>query len=625
MLNRFHGKIFLVITLGILILFSIWFKGQLERDAISQKLAQKIMLDIRYYCADLTEHVVFNEENKCITPVNVLPDDLKQLISDTSLGSIILFAENFIDIEQTLQLTQELQQAALLSSSAKPLFISVDQEGGRVVRLPRALATSFTGNMAIGATYKKHGSQHATIVGEVIGAELSALGINVNHSPDVDVNMNPNNPVINVRSFGENPDIVAKLGSAMLEGLQSQGVIGTLKHFPGHGDTNVDSHTGLPQVNHSFEVVDSVDLLPFQYAIDHSDVKMIMTAHIQYPALDDSLLVNRHGQSMLKPATLSKEILTDLLRKRMGFKGVVITDALNMAGIADFFTQEEAVIHTFNAGADIAMMPMSIRQPSDIPKFKALLELLVDKVISGELSLDNLTASVARINTLKAESLRLSKGSFQSKVMQAKAVLAKKEHRFKEQVLAQQSIVEIKPNQAMPQKIMAVKKLHLVFPKQAQANALSYALNNASIHLGSEPWQITTSSLEDLNLLTTFKKINHSDLVIVASDSQETAVELGQAVDIVEGDETNEMNNADLTLTILKYAGDKDVGSIFISLKAPYQLDKFKQVADWVLASFDGKTYRTTDSGEDTGAVFNSLAQIITGQIKATGSLPISI
>ncbi|GHE98614.1 glycoside hydrolase family 3 N-terminal domain-containing protein [Thalassotalea profundi] len=625
MLNRFNGKIILAVMLGLLVILIIWFKGQLERNDIAEKIAQKIMLDIRYYCADTSELVDFKDEKKCITPVTALHDDLKNLISDTSLGSIILFAENFTDIKQTLKLTEDLQQAALSAKNGKPLLISVDQEGGRVVRLPRAIATSFSGNMAVGATYENHGIHYATVVGEVLGAELSALGINVNHSPDVDVNINPNNPVINVRSFGENPEVVAKLGSAMLEGLQSKGVIGTLKHFPGHGDTNVDSHTGLPQVNHSFEVVDAVDLLPFQYAIDHSDVKMIMTAHIQYPALDDSLLMNRHGESMIKPATLSKEILTDLLRKRMGFKGVVITDALNMAGISDFFTQEEAVVHTFNAGADIAMMPMSIRQPSDIPKFKALLDLLVDKVISGELSLEQVSASAERIIALKETSINLSKDDLETKEAHASATLATKEHRLQEQLLAQESIVEIKPNQEIPKQLQTAQKIHLVFPKQAQANAMSSALNNISAQLGNESWLITTSSLEEINLSTTFKEIDNSDLIIVASDNQETAVELGQAVDIVAGHVSRDMNNADLTLTVLKYAKEKRLNSVFISLQAPYNLAKFQQVADWVLASFDGKTYQMVGSKEETGAVYHSLAQIITGQRVAKGVLPISI
>lgn len=624
MLNRMNSKVVLGLIFGVLVALIVWFAGQSEREAISQKIAQRIMLDIRYYCAEFTEHVDLTNDKKCITPVTELPDDLKSLISDTSVGSIILFAENFTGVKQTIQLTDDLQQAALSSKTAKPLLISIDQEGGRVVRLPREIATSFTGNMAVGATYQNHGNTYAKVVGEVIGSELSALGVNVNHSPNVDVNINPNNPVINVRSFGENPKVVAELGVAMLEGLQTKGVIGTLKHFPGHGDTDTDSHTGLPKVNHSFETVKSVDLLPFQYAIDNSDVKMIMTAHIQYPALDDSELINRHGESMLKPATLSKKILTDLLRERMGFNGVIITDALDMAGIANFFTEEEAVVHTFNAGADIAMMPMKIRQPSDIPRFKALIERLVDKVLSEEISLAELETSVARIDQLKQD-ITLSNKTVEAKLLHANTILSSKAHRAKEKALAQHSIVEIKANQTISQHIKLAKKLHLVFPKHAQAHAMTFALNNISQQLGLKPWEITTSSLEDMDLATAFAHIDESDLLIVASDSQETAVELGQAIDVSNIHSSHKNSNADLSLNILKYAEEKQLESVFISLKAPYQLDKFNQLADWVLASFDGKTYQVADSTEYTGPAFNSLAEIITGQIKAAGTLPISI
>ncbi|GHF83390.1 glycoside hydrolase family 3 N-terminal domain-containing protein [Thalassotalea marina] len=624
MLNRINNKIFLGFIFCVSVAVVFWGIGQMERAAISEKIAQKIMLDIRYYCEDLQDGIEISEDNKCVTPVNTLPNDLKNLIRDTSVGSVILFAENFTGIEQTVQLTDDLQQAALSSKSGKPLLISVDQEGGRVVRLPREIATSFTGNMAIGATYENHGVKYASVVGEVIGAELSALGVNVNHSPNVDVNINPNNPVINVRSFGENPQVVAKLGAAMLEGLQSQGVIGTLKHFPGHGDTDVDSHTGLPRVNHPFETVESVDLLPFQYAIDNSEVKMIMTAHIQYPALDDSELVNRHGESMLKPATLSEKILTNLLRKQMGFEGVIITDALDMAGIAHFFTQEEAVIQTFKAGADIAMMPMPIRQPSDIPKFKALLEHVVDKVMSGELSMAEIDASVARIEQLKKD-ITVAQQPVNERIAQAKDVLAATSHRLEEQALAQQSVVEIKPNKSLAQQIMAAKKLHLVFPKEEQANAMMFALNNISTTLKRQPWEITISHLEEIDLPRTIAQIADSELLIVASDSQETAVELGQATDVLTDKNTDKYSNADLALNLLKYAQQQELNSIFISLQAPYQLAKFNETADWVLASFDGKVYQVDDSSDFTGPAFESLAQIITGQITATGKLPISI
>jgi beta-N-acetylhexosaminidase len=614
----------------IFIAFSLLDKHQDGRAEIAQKIAQKLMLDIRYYCPELTEHVVFTDDNQCVTPVTTLPEGLADLIKDTSLGSVILFAENFTGIEQTIHLTQDLQQAALASTSAAPLFISIDQEGGRVVRLPRTMATSFTGNMAIGATYENHGDYYARKVGEVIGVELATLGVNVNHSPDVDVNINPNNPVINVRSFGETPEIVAELGIAMLEGLQSEGVIGTLKHFPGHGDTNTDSHTGLPRVEHTYDIVKSVDLLPFQQAIDRSNVEMIMTAHIQYPALDDSLVVNKFGDSMIKPATLSKKILTSLLRDEMGFDGIIITDALDMAGIAEFFSEEEAVIHTFNAGADIAMMPMSIRQPSDIPRFKAFIELLVDKVLSEELSLDDIDSSVDRIIALKQKLAPTISTDVDELITQAKKTLGIEKHRALEQALVQHSIVEIKPNADLVKRMPTISNIHLVFPKKAQSEAMALALSQYAINIGGSSWSITTSSLDESDSTAMLEQLDSSELVIVANDSQKTAVEMGQAGDLVHATlasaaTVNDKSNADKALDVLAYAKQKQLATIYISLKAPYQLERFTNIADWVLACFDGNAYQITGSKEYTGAVFNGLTQIISGQISATGHLPITI
>jgi len=494
--------------------------------------------------------------------------------------------------------------------------------------LPRAMATSFTGNMAIGATYENHGDYYARKVGEVIGAELATLGVNVNHSPDVDVNINPNNPVINVRSFGETPEIVAELGIAMLEGLQSEGVIGTLKHFPGHGDTNTDSHTGLPRVEHPYNVVKSVDLLPFQQAIDRSNVEMIMTAHIQYPALDDSLVVNKFGDSMIKPATLSKKILTSLLREEMGFDGIIITDALDMAGIAEFFSEEEAVIHTFNAGADIAMMPMSIRQPSDVPRFKAFIELLVDKVLSEELSLDDIDSSVDRIIALKQKLAPAISTDVDELITQAKKTLGIEKHRALEQALVQHSIVEIKPNADLVKRMPTISNIHLVFPKKAQSEAMALALSQYALNIGGASWSITTSSLDESDSTLIFEQLANSELVIVANDSQKTAVELGQAGDLALTKTTKKMDdksNADKALDVLAYAKQKQLATIYISLKAPYQLAQFTNSADWVLACFDGNAYKITGSKEYTGAVFNGLTQIISGQISATGHLPITI
>ncbi len=604
-----------------------------SRLPIEQQLAQKIMLDLRYYCADMKSSVVTEENNdqyeseqKCRTPLTTLPKELAELIRSTSLGGVILFADNLNNIEQIIKLTSALRNAALSSSSPLPLFISVDQEGGRVVRLPRSIATSFTGNMSIGATFAQHGDVFAKAVGEVLGSELHALGFNVDHAPDVDVNINSDNPVINVRSFGENPQRVADLGIAMLNGMQNQGIIATLKHFPGHGDTNTDSHTGLPMVKHNLATVERVDLFPFKEAIEKTNVEMIMTAHIQYPALDNSIIVNKNGQSMIKPATLSKVILTDLLRNKLGYQGLVITDALDMAGITDFFTPLEAVFNTFKAGADIAMMPMKIRKPADIKSFKHFLQKLSQRVQKDPATMQQIQWSVARIVKLKSRlpTTILSAKNIQFKIKQAKQILASHRHRAVEQALAQNSIVALENNNQSTTWLLGIKKVSLLFPKQLQSNAMKNALRLKLTALGKPAWQMSTASLEQFNEKTLFQKIDQSDLLIVASDSQQTAVELGGVDDLTDLLQMNKAHFGDNALKALSYARAAGKKTLFIALKAPYHLEKFRQYADRILVSFDGSVYLDA-SGNATGVAINALAAVILGGSLAKGKLPVSL
>jgi beta-N-acetylhexosaminidase len=379
-------------------------KNQLLNDfeltEFELKIAQKMALDIRYFCDS-----AIPENEDCKTPVTKLHKQLFDLIKETSIGGIILFAENLENHKQIIKLTDKLQQAASESTIGQPLIISIDQEGGRVTRLP--FATNLSGNMAIGATYKQHGTKFATLSAAVIGQELSVLGINNNYAPVVDVNTNPENPVINSRSFGENPEMVADLGAAMVEEFQRNSVIATLKHFPGHGDTHVDSHVGLPIVERSRESIETQDLAPFRKIIQKSSPAMIMTAHIQYPALDDSKIISNNDQEITRTATMSRKILTDLLRNDMKFEGIIATDALNMAGVASYFDPVTIVVETFSAGADVALMPFVIRKPYDITRFKYFIREVADKLKDSEVDLAEVEQSLARINKIKSKYVRL--------------------------------------------------------------------------------------------------------------------------------------------------------------------------------------------------------------------------
>src|SRR3989454_3374180 len=232
------------------------------------------------------------------------------LIQRHHIGNIILFSRNARDAQQVLELTQCLQRSAKEAGQPYPLLIAIDQENGIVQRLGEAV-TVFPGNMPLGAIGSE---QTAYEVALATGREMKALGINMNLAPVVDVNNNPANPVIGVRSFGEEPRHVARLGAAMVKGYHAAGILCSLKHFPGHGDTAIDSHLALPTIPHTLERLETVELVPFRGGLAVG-AESVMIAHVSLPALA--------GYAAL-PATLSSAIVQGLLRERLGFNGVIL-------------------------------------------------------------------------------------------------------------------------------------------------------------------------------------------------------------------------------------------------------------------------------------------------------------
>lgn len=295
-------------------------------------------------------------------------------VRDGSLGNIILFARNCPDAKRVAALTRALQDAAPI-----PLLIAADQEGGLVTRL-NVGATPTPGAMALGATGD---TALAEQVAAMMADELRGVGINVCLAPVADVNANPANPVIGVRSFGEDANDVARFVVATLKGLQDQGVAACAKHFPGHGDTGVDSHLALPRIDRSLDDLERVDLVPFRAAIA-AGVRLVMTTHIQFPALDPD-----------RPSTLSRAILTGLLRERLGFQGVVITDSMEMQGITQDRTPAEACLAAFAAGADI-VCPSHERVDQ-----AGAYALILAAVREGRVPLARLDEAVARVLALK--------------------------------------------------------------------------------------------------------------------------------------------------------------------------------------------------------------------------------
>jgi len=263
-------------------------------------------------------------------------DHAIELIKEYKVGNVILFTRNVKTPEQLFTLNQNLQKLAY-DHIGIPLLISIDQEGGMVTRIHNG-GTFFPGAMTTAAT---HDSNNAYLSGKYMGEELKSFGINMNFAPVLDVNNNPENPVIGVRSYSDDPKMVTEYGVAFMKGMQ-ESIIATGKHFPGHGDTHVDSHLALPKVDHPMERLERIELAPFKKAIK-SGLKAIMSSHIDFPALTENNL----------PTTLSKKCMTDFLRGTLGFEGLIVTDGMQMKAIQDNYTTVEASLMAIEAGVNI--------------------------------------------------------------------------------------------------------------------------------------------------------------------------------------------------------------------------------------------------------------------------------
>jgi len=299
-------------------------------------------------------------------------------VRDRKVGGVVLFSRNISSLEQVAHFARGLHE---LSRDGTPIFLGLDQEGGNVVRLKEG-AMLLPGNMALGAS---RSSTLAYVSGQALAIDLRRVGFNMNLAPVLDVNSNPGNPVIGVRSYGERADLVEELGSWYIRGQQELGVVAVAKHFPGHGDTRGDSHFSMPASDITIERLHDVELRPFKGAID-AGLDAIMTAHITLP---------RVAESGTLPATLSPMLLTGVLRHELGFEGIIVTDGLEMRGVVDRYGSGEAAVKAIIAGADMPMILWTESKKDEV--YRDLLRA----VRSGRISVERIDQSVRRILSLK--------------------------------------------------------------------------------------------------------------------------------------------------------------------------------------------------------------------------------
>ncbi|WP_172370674.1 glycoside hydrolase family 3 protein [Sporosarcina jiandibaonis] len=526
---------------------------------LNEKVGQMLMPDFR------------NWKGQNVT--KMLPE-IEQLIQEYHLGGVILFRENVVTTEQTARLVAEYQEAA----EKYGLLMTIDQEGGIVTRLQSG--TDMPGNMALGAT---RSSEIAHDVGQVIGEELNALGINMNLAPVLDVNNNSDNPVIGVRSIGESPELVAELGVAYTKGLQSAGVAATAKHFPGHGDTAVDSHLGLPEVPHDKERLMEVELYPFQKVME-ANIDAIMTAHVTFPKIDDTKVISKKdGTEISLPATLSYKVLTELMREEMGYEGVIITDALNMLAIADHFGSVDAVIRSVKAGTDIILMPVGL---------EAVVDGLLEAVETGEISEERIEESVKRILKLKIERGIVKAENpqpIEDVVANAEAVVGSFAHKQVEAEAANRSITLVKNENALP---------------------LNVASNEKIVVVGN-------TYIEDLY---TSVKIHHENTVLIKASGPLTDAQLQQLQDasaVIVGTNTSTVSARDPNSAQMRMVNQliehADAPVIGVGIRNPYDIMAFPNV-DAYLAQYGFRD-----------ASFKATAATLFGENNPTGLLPVTI
>ncbi|GAA4421496.1 glycoside hydrolase family 3 protein [Actinokineospora soli] len=350
-----------------------WADAALRRMPLEQKVGQLFVATVWGKSAS-EAHPTNLAKYGVATPAEV--------VKRFHVGGVIYFnnsgTDNVDNPTQLAAFSNGLQRAALSSAPHVPLVVAIDQEGGNVTRV-EAPATEYPSAMALGAG---RSAEDARAAAAVNGRELRAMGVNQNFAPVADVNSNPLNPVIGARSFSSDPALASRMVSAQVSGYQDGGratetVSSSAKHFPGHGDAATDSHTGLPRIDRSAEQWRAVDLPPFRAAVD-AGIDSIMTAHIQFPSLDPS------G----RPATLSRPILTDLLRDELGYDGLIVTDALGMQGVREMFGDAEIPVLALEAGVDQLLMP---------PDFPLAYNAVLNAVRSGRISEQRIDESVRRV------------------------------------------------------------------------------------------------------------------------------------------------------------------------------------------------------------------------------------
>ncbi|MBS3819020.1 glycoside hydrolase family 3 C-terminal domain-containing protein [bacterium] len=494
--------------------------------------------------------------------------DLESLVEEQKIGGLIMFGG---EIYEAARLINSLQEKADV-----PLLIASDLERGLGNQIGEA--TLFPPLMSIGATRSE---ELAYQMGKITAVEARAVGIHLTYAPVVDVNINPQNPIISTRSLGEDPEQVARLAAAFIRGCQENGLMATAKHFPGHGDTDVDSHSELPVVEGDMERLNSVEILPFERAVQ-AGVQAVMTAHIHVPVLDPTPNL---------PATLSPVIIGRLLRDKLGFDGLIVTDAMGMGGVTSLYSPEEAALKAVKAGVDCLLLP---------PETEKVIETLAARVKKGEISETTINSSVRRILTAKAKL-----GLYKKKLVDIEAL---------DRVIASQKHIQ-KAEKAFRASVTLVQNKGDILPlscEDKKISVFSLSSDKGDFYAGRtfiEEVKKRCDSVHEFyaDAMTGEKFIEEA--VEKSSDSDLRVISLFSSLRARKGSVGLDERHVEL----INELAEDEIPLLVISFGSPYFLKSFPEVEGYVCA------YRRASIAQ------RAAVEAVFGEIGFQGRLPVSI
>lgn len=492
-----------------------------------------------------------------------MTEEFIQAVKEHKIGNVILFRENVRDCVQLKQLCREIQDL-VRRETGHSAFIAIDQEGGIVTRLQED-GVNVPGAMALGATGDPENAYRA---GKLIGRELRALGPNFNFAPTVDVNSNKNNPVIGVRSYGDDPHFVGRFAEQAVRGLLDGGVMCTAKHFPGHGDTDLDSHLALPCVDKPMEALEQVELVPFKAAID-AGVTAVMTAHILFPQLEPDNI----------PATMSRRIMQGILREKLGFEGIIVSDCMEMAAIRSHYGVASGTLAAFKAGVDLVEI-------THHPQWCAEAAVrLLEAAEEGELDMAEMDESVQRILDFKAKWIE------QVEVCDFNFAAAAEESRL----LMEQTITQVQAP-AVP---MSLKQPLCIGCSPYRASLVGNVEEKQSNPFGIQMARELDGICAGMERDPSAEEI--ADLVAKAKQTGSAVVGTFNAA----------VNPGQLAL--IRTLADEGIPTAVVALRTPYDLRNLPE-SIWGIAAY-----------EYSPESIRAAAKVLRGDLIPTGKLPVSL